>query len=493
MYFIKSLSGILLLALVVGTAPADTGLSEPTVVLYNGNFLITEQGRDTVSDPGSVNIWRQNIYAIAYRGPKISFVGNRLQLWRFLISEYINHRPVSALNLQGKTVMPGIVDAHTHYLNAADSSVTWAQNYYQAISPTVPRGPMSMGQAQQILIENGFTTIGELYNDPTKLAMLQAFDSAGELKIKTGLYLNYNGPCGDVPDYLGDWYKMHQPTRVPGETLRINGVKIMVDGGSCNRDARSYELTPGGGFGDLYFSASELTALATEIDSLGYQMAIHAIGDSAVDSAQQALAAVLAGRPNVLRHRMEHNRVIRPDQLPRYAEIGIIPTIFGWAWVCDPRVIPPAYQSWEWPYRALVDANPGLPIAWHGDDPYLGPVNPFWEMQSLVTRTEPDFTPGSTDLCEPAPWISSGKLLTVPEVLKMMTINSAYALDRDKEVGSIKKGKYADLLILSSNPLSTPERELKDIKVEMTMINGTVEYCSADIASSDSFWFDRCP
>ncbi len=493
MYITRMLSALVLMTLVFGTAVAAKDLKEPTVVLYNGNFLITERGRNSTSAPGSVNVWGRNIFAIAFRGNKISFVGNRWQLWRFLLRQYIHHRPVAAVNLHGKTVMPGIVDAHTHYLNGADVTVTWEQNYYQAISPTTPRGPMSMGQAQQVLIENGFTTIGDLFTDPTDLVLMQAFDGAGELKVKTGLYLNYNGPCGDVPDYLGDWYKLHPPTRVPGETLRINGVKVMVDGGSCNRDARSYELTPGGGFGDLYFTASELAALVGEIDSLGYQVAIHAIGDRAVDSAQQALVTVLGGRANVLRHRMEHNRVIRPDQLPRYAEIGIIPTIFGWAWVCDPRVIPPPYQSWEWPYRALVDANPGLPIAWHGDDPYLGPVNPFWEMQSLVTRTEPDFMPGSTTLCEPAPWISSGKLLTVPEVLKMMTINSAYALDRDQEVGSIKKGKFADLLILSHNPLSTPERELKDIDVEMTMIDGNVQYCSAGIASSDSFWFERCP
>ncbi len=493
MYITRMLSAIVLMTLVFGSVVANTGLKEPTVVLYNGNFLITERGGNSTSESGSVNVWGRNIYAVAYRGNKISFVGNRWQLWRFLLRQYFHHRPVVAVNLRRKTVMPGIVDAHTHYFNDADGFVTWEQNYYQAISPTVPRGPMSLGQAQQILIENGFTTIGDLFNGPTDLVLMQAFDDAGNLKVKTGLYLNYNGPCGDVPDFLGDWYKLHAPTRVPGESLRINGVKIMADGGSCNRDARSYELTPGGGFGDLYFTASELATLVSEIDSLGYQVAIHAIGDRAVDSAQQALASVLGGRPNVLRHRMEHNRVIRPDQLPRYAEIGIIPTIFGWAWVCDPRVIPPLYQSWEWPYRALVDANPGLPIAWHGDDPYLGPVNPFWEMQSLVTRTEPDFMPGSTALCEPAPWISSGKLLTVPEVLRMMTINSAYALDRDKEVGSIKKGKYADLLILSHNPLSTPERELKDINVEMTMINGTVEYCSADIASSGSFWFERCP
>lgn len=489
----RLLSTIILITLMFGTGPVNAEPSEPTVVLYNGNFLITERGREFTSAPQRVNVWQRRIFAIAYRGDKIRFVGTRGQLIRFLIRQYVRHAPISLVNLRGKTVMPGIVDAHTHYFNDADGTVTWAQNYYQAVSPTVPRGPMSLGQAQQILIENGFTTIGDLFNDPTDLVLMQAFDGAGDLKVKTGLYLNYNGPCGDVPAFLGDWYKLHPPTRVPGETLRINGVKIMVDGGSCNRDARSYELTPGGGFGDLYFTASDLATLVNEVDGLGYQVAIHAIGDRAVDSAQQALASVLAGRPNVLRHRMEHNRVIRPDQLPLYSEIGIIPTIFGWAWVCDPRVIPPPYQSWEWPYRALVDANPGLPIAWHGDDPFLGPVNPFWEMQSLVTRTEPDFMPGSTALCEPAPWISNGKLLTVPEVLKMMTINSAYALDRDKEVGSIKKGKYADLLILSRNPLSVPEREIKDIEVEMTMINGTVEYCSADTPSSNSFWFYNCP
>ncbi|MDH3468182.1 MAG: hypothetical protein OES26_20120 [Gammaproteobacteria bacterium] len=57
--------------------------------------------------------------------------------------------------------------------------------------------------------------------------------------------------------------------------------------------------------------------------------------------------------------------------MPRYGEIAIIPTVFGWAWVCDPRVIPEPYQRWEWPYRVLLDANPGLPIARHGDDPYF--------------------------------------------------------------------------------------------------------------------------
>ncbi|MDH3378706.1 MAG: hypothetical protein OEQ39_17420, partial [Gammaproteobacteria bacterium] len=75
----------------------------------------------------------------------------------------------------------------------------------------------------------------------------------------------------------------------------------------------------------------------------------------------------------------------------------------------------------------------------------LGAISPLQEMQSLVTRTEPDFHPGSTALCEPAPWISDGKLLTAEEVLRMMTVNSAYALDRDTEVDSIKQGKLADL------------------------------------------------
>ncbi|MDH3378707.1 MAG: amidohydrolase family protein [Gammaproteobacteria bacterium] len=156
---------------------------------------------------------------------------------------------------------------------------------------------------QQKLIENGITTAGDLFNNTIDLVEMPAFAGAGGLKIRASLYLSYNGPCGDVPTDLGNWYQLHAPTRGFGELLRIGGVKIFVDGGSCNRDARSYELTPGGGFGNLYFTVAELVAVIGNGHDRGYQVALHSIGDRAVDTAQQALSVVLGGGLNTLRHR----------------------------------------------------------------------------------------------------------------------------------------------------------------------------------------------
>ena len=79
--------------------------------------------------------------------------------------------------------------------------------------------------------------------------------------------------------------------------------------------------------------------------------------------------------------------------------------------------------------------------------------------------------------CEPTPDIASG-IITIQEALRIMTIGGAYALSRDDEVGSLEPDKYADLIILSDNPLNVSSDDLLNIKVQLTMIGGMVMYCA---------------
>jgi predicted amidohydrolase YtcJ len=79
-------------------------------------------------------------------------------------------------------------------------------------------------------------------------------------------------------------------------------------------------------------------------------------------------------------------------------------------------------------------------------------------------------------VCEPPDW-AADDLLTVDEALTMMTIESAYALLREDEIGSLKAGKLADLIILSGNPLEVAPDSIMDIQVLMTMVGGQVEHC----------------
>ncbi len=352
--------------------------------------------------------------------------------------------------------MPGFVDAHTHLFNDAELYLD-----------------MSLEEAQAVALENGITSLGNLYVDQRFLEQIRALDEDGRLRIRTTLYLSATDPCGDL---TGNWYRDYEPARDPGAMLHISGVKIFADGGTCERPALSYELRPGEGLGDLHFSQRELNEMLFEVQSLGFQVAIHALGDRAVEQALNAVAAGLDGERNRYRHRIEHNAVIRPELLSRYGEIGVIPIIFGLYNACDPfgPPPPPEYRGWEWPYRSLLESNPGLPVAWHGDDPFFGRIRPLVDLYSLVTRNE---ARAEGNIC-PAPGWLQDETITVEQALPLMTRNAAYALFRDGETGTLEAGKYADLIALSANPLVVDPEEIPAINVWLTIVGGRVEHCA---------------
>ena len=408
-----------------------------TILFYNGQIITMNDAQPLAE-------------AVLIEGDTIRAVGNEPDVMAQAGPGTVK------IDLQGKTLMPGFVDAHTHLLNDASHFGT------------------DLDGIQQLALENGITTIGNMYSPPDFLETMRNYEAENKLRIRTSLYLNHNTNCGDI---VGDWWKDISPTRVPGEMLRIGGVKVFADGGSCKRPALSYETSPGSGYGDLFLTSDQIAAVVSEAQSAGHQVAIHALGDRAIEAALDGIESALGGGPNTYRHRIEHNAILRPDLLPRYGELDIVATIFGTFPSCisfeNPS--PPPYNEWEWAWDTLVDANPGLHIAWHGDDPYIKPVSPVLELYGMVTRNYAD--DDRTTVCEGKDWIIDNKL-SVEQALPMMTRESAYALFRDDEVGTIEIGKYADLIILSENPLAIDPELLRNTYVLMTMVGGNVEWCA---------------
>ena len=113
--------------------------------------------------------------------------------------------------------------------------------------------------------------------------------------------------------------------------------------------------------------------------------------------------------------------------------------------------------------------------AWHGDDPYSNRVRPLDELYSLITRADVN---NEGKVCPAADW-QKMYLITAEEALPMMTVNAAYALFREDEVGSLEPGKYADLIVLSANPITDDPQVILDIEVWMTMVGGRTAYCMA--------------
>jgi hypothetical protein len=416
--------------------PSD---STASIVFYNGDVITIDEDLPTAA-------------ALGLRGNAILAVGDAETVFSLASSE------TTFIDLDGRTLMPSFVDAHTHILNEPSFGDTLAER-------------------QAVALSYGVTTLGNLWTDEGFLKEMQAFDASGELRIRTSLYLIYNQACGEV---VGEWYLEYPPTRTPGETLWINGVKLYTDGGSCNSPSISVKFAPDTLDVEPYVTVDELAGVITAAQSIGHQMAIHAIGDRAIDVALDGIERALIGEPNTYRHRIEHSSVLRPDQLPRYGEIGVVATVFADYPTCTPFGEPPfpEYQAWEWPYADLIAANPDLHVAWHGDVPYFS-VNPLVQLYGFVTRYDVNETDGST--CEPSPWLADDTL-PVERALRMMTLESAYALFREQEVGSLEVGKYADLIVLSENPLTVEASRIKDISVLMTMVNGEIVHCAAEAA-----------
>ncbi len=430
----------------------DGTIVEPTpspgIVFYNGD-VITLEPVSRVDE------------AILVRGSEIVATGTN-----DLIRRMASRNDVE-VDLVGRTVMPGFVDAHSHWLQDALGN------------------GLDISTLHDRAVSGGTTSMGEPFIQAWALPLIEAWAADGNLKIRTNLYLLARiNVCGDPVD---DWWKDVTPTAGRAQRLWIAGTKMFSDGGACNQPAVSVEFEPGVGFGDLYATADDVSNFVRESEELGFQAIVHALGDRAVDVALDGMEMALGGAGNPHRHRIEHSYIIRDDQLPRYSEIGVVPVVFGYllpghletrflgtSFGCPAATRNEFYQASEGQLRKLLDANPNLPVAWQNDYPGWIPANPLWELHNMVTRRRvfADLT-----VCEPPTWMAN-TAITVGEALEMMTVNAAYALGRENHVGSLRPGKFADLIVLSGNPLTVDPTTIWQIQVQMTMIGGTVESCA---------------
>ena len=221
----------------------------------------------------------------------------------------------------------------------------------------------------------------------------------------------------------------------------------------------------------------EMYRLVRKAMDAGYQVAIHAIGDrgnrvvlDAIEEAQAELA-VQDARP-----RIEHAQVIAPEDIPRFAELGVIASMQPIHCTMDmgfvePRIGPErARGAYAW--RSLLDA--GATVIASSDTPAF-PVdytNPLWGIYAAVTRQDNDGQP-------PGGWYPEERVSRM-EALEMYTIDAAYGAFQEEILGSITPGKLADLTVLSKDIMSVPAPEILDTEVVMTIVGGEVLYSKED-------------
>ena len=254
------------------------------------------------------------------------------------------------------------------------------------------------------------------------------------------------------------------------EWVRIGGMKTLVDGGFEGGHMREPYAEPygrGGKFkGIEVVPRSQYVPVVLELNRLGWRVATHAVGDAAVDEVLDAYEA--ADRERSIKDKrwtIEHYFIARPDQFARVRALGLAISAQDHLYLAAPSVA--KYWGREraeqvTPMRTFLDQ--GFLVAGGTDSPVI-PYNPFWAMYHFITRdTISDGVYGAN------------QRISREEALRVYTINNARLTFEESQKGSIEPGKLADLVVLSADYLTVPEKDIESLKALATMVGGRFVY-----------------
>ncbi len=424
------------------------GGESPSIVLFNGTVVTMVAEGDSHE---AIAIVDNRILAIGSDPEILVLTGPATQL----------------IDLRGMAVYPGFIDPHTHLLN---------DSWNKGLSPV---------DTQKLALQYGVTSAANMYTTPDLVETYVQMANRGDMLVRFSLYLIYNTSCGDV---LGHWYTSYEPLLEMAPRLQIGGVKIFSETSVCGDGLIGISFTPElntllspGGF-EWYgrnrplFSQDELVSVIRRASNGGFPVAIHAIGDGGVQLSLDALEDALNGDPNDLRHAILHNLFIRDDLLSRYADLGIVAAVESMS-SCFADfyrdLLPDSYKHIVRRWADLIAA--GAHVTADSDWPWSAEeaVNPLFRLQALMSPENHSTSYGDWEPCGLLP---EDQLLTAWQGLRMMTIEAAYMLHRDHELGTLEPGKLADLVVLSEDPLHASVESLTDIEVLLTMVGGVAEY-----------------
>jgi predicted amidohydrolase YtcJ len=255
--------------------------------------------------------------------------------------------------------------------------------------------------------------------------------------------------------------------------VRIGGVKGFMDGSLGSSTAKMFApyLHEPRNTGIFVTPLERLREEIEGADAAGLSVAIHAIGDRANAELLDIFAGVIKKHgPRDRRFRIEHAQHLRPDDYPRFKELGVIPSLQPYHLIDDGRWaegrIGAKRCASSYANRSLIDA--GARLAFGSDWP-VAPIDPLLGIDAAVNRR-------TLDGKHEGGWFAAQKI-TVAEAIEAYTLGSAHAGFQEKDRGSLEVGKLADFVVLSRDILAAAEvGRIADARVEVTVVGGRVVY-----------------
>ncbi len=550
-------ASVTLLGLTLGSCGAA---EVPDLIFTNGHVV-------------TVDVDLPEAEAVAIRGDRILAVGSRDEIDRMGGPE------TRVIDLEGKTVVPGLVDAHLHFPNlgadrshlaelddtrSVEEALAVVARRVERLEPgewltgsgwhtgnwgveewptaavldrVAPDNPVSLvgmhshaswlnskaleaagitkdlpdpadgiilrdpetGEPTGILIENAQWIVRDVIprqqSAPLTERIKQSVDLAlsygftGAHDIGTGLeaidaYRELIG-ADDFPFRINAYVRVWRPGEVLDRLIEMGpvvaegdhrlsarAVKMSIDGALGARGAAllyGYDDEPTT-TGVIRVTPEDLDAILEQVLANGFTAAMHAIGDRGNRIVLDAVEKALANNP-VEDHRMrvEHAQIVAPDDIPRFAELGLVAS-FQWIhctldmpWA-ENRVGPERILG-GYAWRTFLDEGTRLV---GGSDEGRRTFSPFMGIHAAVTRQDREGNP-------PGGWYPEQRLTRL-EALKSYTLDAAYASFEEDVLGSITPGKYADMVVLSKDIMSIPAAEILQTEALMTVVAGEIVF-----------------
>jgi predicted amidohydrolase YtcJ len=554
-------------------APADLLLVSGRVYTFAWDEPLPD-GTPARSAPHSAAGFRPDAEAVAIRGDRIVFAGNAKE------AQAYRGPKTRVMDLGGATVLPGLVDSHTHVVGLGEKQSqvdlvgiateaeavervaafakgipkgqwilgrgwdegAWANHYptKKLLSERVPDHPVLLsglhgfavwanqralegaritrataapeggeivkdaaGEPTGLLVNratslltdavpaptdeqyeayvlagltrmarDGYVAVHEAGADRKLMKAFQSLEAEGRLPVRVYAMLS----ARDV-DLCREWQR-RGPDRENGRMLTTRSVKAFYDGALGSRGARlldDYSDRPGhrGVSGQGYgFDQS----LAADMMKAGFQIAIHAIGDAGNRETLDFIESVVRAQPDARsrRHRIEHAQVLHPDDVPRFAGLGVIASMEPphcvedktWA---EARLGPQRVKG-AYAWRTLRRA--GARLAFNSD--LTGSDHDiFYGLHAAITRRDKTLEP-------PGGWYPEERM-TPEEAVRGYTTWNAYAASWEKESGVLAPGRWADLTVMDIDPLvvgATDPGKLLRGSILATIVGGKVAYAA---------------
>lgn len=328
----------------------------------------------------------------------------------------------------------------------------------------MPRPPMDqmLEKASSVvheMVSSGLTTATDMSGTADNIRLYQKIRDHLDVPLKLRVYM--------MPAFLNDMIHLGIQKGFGGDTVKIMGLKIISDGSLGARTAHlhaPYSDDPGNR-GILNYPAEEVREMVKKATEHNLQVAVHAIGDAAAKVSVDAFDRV--GQVTELRPRLEHCQILSRDVIDKMHDIGVIASVqpvfapYDYPWVEDR--VGKGRLEYAYAWRTLRDSHVRLCA---GSDAPIYPFDPLLGIWSAVSRRG----------IRKQGVFGEGQRLDVMNVLGMYTIEAAYSLFEEKEIGSLEVGKRADMVVLSSDPTKTETEDIRGIKVQLTVINGEVVF-----------------